>query len=76
MSPSVVERVKLTANLLNSVSSGTILASMVAPYIGMSLGTLPQNTSLWSILALSGFGVAFEIVLHLIARRHLGRLED
>jgi hypothetical protein len=75
VSPSVVERIKLTANLLNSVSSGTILASLVAPYIGITLGTLPANTSLWNILALSGFGVVLGGVLHLMARRYLGRLE-
>jgi hypothetical protein len=76
LSPAVTERVKLTANLLNAVSSGTILASIVAPYIGMSLGTLPQSTGLWNILGLSGFGFVSGIVLHLIARRYLGRLED
>ena len=76
MTPSATERIKLTANLLNAISSGTILASIVAPYIGMSLGTVPTSGSLWNILGLSGFGFVAGIVLHLIARRYLGRLED
>jgi hypothetical protein len=34
MTPSEQERIKLTASFLNALASGTILAAIVAPYIG------------------------------------------
>lgn len=74
-SPSEIEQIKLTANLLNAVSSGAILASIVAPYIGMALGTLSPAGGLWNILGLSAFGFVVGIVIHLIARRSLTALE-
>ena len=76
MSPAKIEQVKLTAGLLNSLSSGTILAAIVAPYIGMGMGTLSPQSDLLNLTALSGFGFVIGIVLHLIARRSLLELED
>lgn len=76
MSPAKTEQVKLTAGLLNSLSSGTILAAIVAPYIGMGMGTLSPQSDLLNLTALSGLGFVIGIMLHLIARRSLLDLED
>lgn len=76
MSPAKIEQIKLTANLLNSLSSGTILASIIAPYIGMALGTMSPVGGLWNIVSLSAFGFVLGLVLHLIARRRLAQIKD
>ncbi|WEK02806.1 MAG: hypothetical protein P0Y65_11355 [Candidatus Devosia phytovorans] len=76
MSPAKSERIKLTASLLNSLSSGTILAALVAPYVGIGMGTLSTQTDLFNLFSLSVFGVAVGAVLHLGARRTLGKLEE
>lgn len=76
MSPAKTEQVKLTAGLLNSLSSGTILAAIVAPYISMGMGTLNPQSDLLNLTALSGLGFVIGIVLHLVARRSLLDLED
>lgn len=76
MSPAKTEQVKLTAGLLNSLSSGAILAAIVAPYIGMGMGTLSPQSDLLNLTALSGLGFVIGIMLHLIARRSLLDLED
>lgn len=70
------EQIKLTANLLNALSSGTILAAIVAPYIGMGMGTVTASADLVNLTALSGFGFVIGIMLHLLARRAVARLED
>jgi hypothetical protein len=71
--PAEAERIKLTANFLNALASGTILGSIVAPYIGWGMGTM--HPDMGNILGLSGFGFVVGIVLHLLARRVLGGLE-
>jgi hypothetical protein len=71
-----IERAKLTANFLNSLASGTILAAIVAPYIGWSLGTVPVGQNFGNILGLSAFGFVIGVVLHLLARRALGGLDE
>jgi hypothetical protein len=76
MSPAKKEQIKLTAALLNSLSSGTILAAIVAPYIGMGMGTITASLDLLNLMGLSGFGFVIGIMLHLIARRGLAQLED
>jgi hypothetical protein len=76
LSPAKSEQIKLTASLLNSLSSGTILAAIVAPYVGMGMGTLSTRTDLMNLLALSGFGFVVGIVLHSLARRSLRQLEN
>ena len=74
-SPHEVEQIKLTANLLNGLSSGTILAAIVAPYVGMGMGTVVATADLLNLLGLSGFGFVLGIMLHLIARRSLAQME-
>ena len=67
------ERRKLTAAFFNAVASGTVLA---APFIGLSLGTMQPNTDMLNIVSLSGFGLAFATVVHLIAKDMLKGLEE
>ena len=71
----VVERAKLTANFLNALASGTILASIVAPYVGWGLGTAQFGSSVGNVVGLAAFGFVCGIVLHLLARRALGGLK-
>ena len=75
MTPGEIERAKLTASFLNSLASGTILAAIVAPYIGWGLGTLQLSADLWNVAGLSAFGFVVGLVLHLFARRALGGLD-
>ncbi|MDR3475315.1 MAG: hypothetical protein P4M09_27005 [Devosia sp.] len=70
-----VERIKLTANLLNSMASGIVLAALVGPFIGVGLGTLQLANPL-NVAAFSIFGLMLAIVLHLLARRVLLQLRD
>jgi hypothetical protein len=37
MTQGQIEKAKLTASFLNSLASGTILAAIVAPYVGWAL---------------------------------------
>lgn len=74
-SPAEIEKIKLTAGMLNALASGTILATIVAPYIGFGMGTLSPSTSTLQLFALSGFGCACGVVVHLIARRILDQME-
>lgn len=74
-SPAETEQIKLTANLLNAISSGTILTAIVAPYIGIALGTMTPTADLWNVIGLSGFGFVIGVVIHFIARRILNGLE-
>ncbi len=75
MTQGEIERAKLTAGFLNSLASGTILAAIVAPYIGWGLGTLHLSADLWSVGGLSAFGFVIGIMLHLFALRALGGLD-
>ncbi|HVX73965.1 MAG TPA: hypothetical protein VHB19_14270 [Devosia sp.] len=69
------ERVKLTANLLNALASGTILSALIAPYVAIGLGNLPPNASPANLLGLSTFGLVLGVVLHLVARRQFDGLD-
>jgi len=74
MSIANIEQTKLTANVLNAVAAGIILAALVAPFIGMGIGTIP-NSGLANVIGLSVLGLVLSVVLHLIARRVLLGLE-
>lgn len=76
LKPSEIERIKLTANFLNGVASGVVLAATVAPFIGINLGTVKPTADLWNVLGLSSFGILLAVVLHIFARRLLLRLDD
>ena len=70
-----IERTKLTANFINSIASGTVLAALVGPFIGVGLGTMPSQDP-WNIAGLSLLGLVVALVLHSLARRLLAGLED
>lgn len=70
------ERRKLTAAFLNALSSGTVLAAVVVPFIGLGLGTVQPNTDILNVAGLTGFGITVAIVVHLIARGSLKGLEE
>lgn len=70
------ERRKLTAAFLNALSSGTVLAAVVVPFIGLGLGTVQLNTDMLNVAGLTGFGITVAIVVHLIARDILKGLEE
>jgi len=61
---------------LNSLSSGTLLAALVAPYVGIGMGTLSTRTDLLNLFSLSLLGVVVGTVLHFGARRTLRQLEE
>jgi len=69
MSPAETERIKLSANFLNTLASGTLLGSVVAPYIGWGVGSVHPDVV--GILVLSAFGFVVGVVLHFAARRLL-----
>lgn len=69
------ERIKLTANFINSIASGTVLVALVGPFIGIGLGTMPVQDT-WNIAGLSLLGLVVALVLHSLARRLLAGLED
>ena len=70
-----IERTKLTANFINSIASGTVLAALLGPFIGVGLGTMPSRDT-WNIAGLSLLGLVVALVLHSLARRLLAGLED
>lgn len=70
------ERRKLTANLFNAVASGTILAALVGPFIGMGLGTFQPRSNLLNVLGLSLLGVVLAFMIHRIARDILRGMEE
>lgn len=70
-----IERTKLTANFINSIASGTVLAALVGPFIGVGLGTMPSQDT-WNIAGLSLLGLVVALVLHSLARRLLAGLEE
>jgi hypothetical protein len=76
MRPAEVERVKLTANLLNSVAAGTVIAVFVAPIVGVALGTLPSIVGPLNVAGLSIGGMVFAVMVHLGARRLLLSIRD
>jgi hypothetical protein len=70
------ERRKLTSAFINAISSGTILATLIVPFIGFGLGTVHPNTDILNIVGISGFGMVLAFVLHRIARDVLKGLEE
>jgi len=77
LNPSVVEQIKLRATFLNAISSGSIVAAMVTPVVGVSLGNvqIAQLTPNWfAIFSACGFYTVLAIVLHMLAGRVLSRL--
>lgn len=76
MRPAEVERIKLTANLLNSIAAGTFIAAVIAPSVGYILGTPQGVASSLNVAALTLCGIMFATVLHLAGRRLLLNIRD
>jgi hypothetical protein len=75
LKPSEVERIKLTANFLNTVASGILLAAVVVPFVGFAIGTPNATFSPLRVAALSAAGLGVALVLHLIAQWILAGLD-
>ncbi|PYE90122.1 hypothetical protein C7477_102212 [Phyllobacterium leguminum] len=72
------ERWKLTANWLNTVAAGTIIAGSLSPLVATTYG-LPTAAALfpaWLIVALPFVWISVGIMLHMVARAILGRLKE
>ena len=72
------ERAKLTANWLNTLSAGTIIAGCVTPLVAIAYGLRPGAEPLdrGFIFALSFGWILIGVALHLVARIILGRLTE
>ena len=72
------ERLKLTANWLNTIAAGTVIAGAVTPLVALAYGLKNeiQNLSLTVILILPAIWILGGITLHLIGRSILGRLQE
>lgn len=70
------ERRKLTATMLNSLASGTILIALVGPFVGLGLGTIQLNTDMLNVIGLSAFGVVLASMVHRLARDLLKGMEE
>ena len=72
------ERAKLTANWLNTLSAGTVIAGSVTPLVAIAYGLRPGAEPLdrLFIFALSFGWIAIGVTLHLVARIILGRLKE
>ncbi len=70
------ERRKLTAAFFNALASGTVLAAMVVPLIGLGLGTIQPSSDMLNVVAFITFGLVAATVIHLVARDILKGLEE
>jgi hypothetical protein len=70
------ERVKLTANFLNSTATAFMTAAVIAPVVGGTTGLLRLSDSdFWYVAGGCSFWALIAVLLHLVARNHLRRLE-
>jgi hypothetical protein len=72
------ERAKLTANWLNTLSAGTIIAGCVTPLVAIAYGLRPGAEPLSDrfILTLVIAWILIGVALHFGARISLGRLKE
>ncbi|WEK05595.1 MAG: hypothetical protein P0Y65_04890 [Candidatus Devosia phytovorans] len=76
MSPAEAEQTKLRAAFLNSIASSSIVASVITPAVGLSIGAINVASSNFVIVATAcGFWCVVGFVIHLFAVRLLGKLE-
>jgi len=68
------ERTKLTANFLNALSSGVIIAGFVAPLIAVGVGFQTSPVAAWKLAASSLTWFSTGVILHVGARWVLGRV--
>lgn len=69
------EQIKMTAAFLSNLSSGSILASLVAPYVGFVTGTAQTSADWRNIVAGCLLGVTIGAILFVEAQRSLAKLE-
>lgn len=72
------ERWKLTANWLNTIAAGTVIAGCVTPLVALAYGlrTNPEAVSTWVIVLLTLVWISVGVALHIMARAILGRLQE
>lgn len=71
------ERTKLTANLLNSLAAGIIVTGVVAPVVAAIYRVQGPLQVGYVTIALFGVGwLLIGTILHLMARRLLGSLQE
>jgi hypothetical protein len=70
------ERIKLRANALDRLSTAFLTVGVVTPVAGLVTGVSRTDTPFW-VLALIFYGFLLTgIILHLLARRELGGLQE
>jgi len=69
------ERTKLTATWLNNLAVASIVAGWLSPVAGMVYGLTNPPRDIVILISLSIAWLLAGLVLHLIARAHLGRLK-
>jgi formate/nitrite transporter FocA (FNT family) len=69
------ERIKLTSVFLSNLGSGSILTSIVAPYISFVTGAVQTSADWRNIVAGCMFGMTMGAILFVEARRSLEKLE-
>ncbi|WP_169196680.1 hypothetical protein [Devosia sp. MC1541] len=69
------EQIKLAANALNGIGVGTILSSVVAPYIGIAIGSLRPEVDWLNLAGVSAFGLLLGVICLFEAQRRLEKLE-
>jgi hypothetical protein len=72
------ERLKLTANWLNTLAAGAVIAGAVTPMVAIAYGLRPNNDTMTSTIAIVSTAIWLftGVALHLCARAILGRLRE
>ncbi len=72
------ERWKLTANWLNTIAAGTVIAGCVTPIVALAYGlrTGPDAAATSVIIVLTLIWILVGVALHMGARVILGRLKE
>lgn len=69
------QRIKLTANLLNTAASGMFITGVIAPIVAAVYGVPgPAQAPAWLVVTITLAWLAAGVFLHVPARRVLGRL--
>ena len=70
------EQIKTRTTFLNSIASGSVVASVITPAVGLSIGVIQwsdERTAL--IVTACAFWFVIAVICHLIAYRLAGELE-
>jgi hypothetical protein len=64
------EQIKTRAAFLNSVASGSVVASVITPAVGLSIGMIQWSSNrLLGILTACAFWFVIAVIFHMIAYR-------